>query len=59
MSKAIRQWIRLNRTLLLVLGLILLLFLLLRTQPSTVTSAELDAQLASGRATVIEFYSNY
>ena len=59
MSKRVVQILRENLALLVVLVLIGAAFLFLRTKESDIASlTELDAQLASGQPTLLEFYSN-
>jgi hypothetical protein len=51
--------VRENWLFLLVLGGIVVVFLVLRTPASAVSSvAEVDAQLQDGQPTLIEFYTN-
>lgn len=48
-----------NRGFLLVVGLLVVAFLLLRNRPARVASlAELDALIGHGQPVIIEFYSN-
>lgn len=53
------RFLRENWLFLLVMGIVIGAFLMLRTTASAVDSmAEVDAQLHSGQPTLIEFYSN-
>jgi hypothetical protein len=53
-------WIKANWLLLAALALMSAAFILLRSQPSHVTSyAELTERLSAGQPTLVEFYSNF
>jgi len=59
MRERILRGLRENLALLIVLILIGAAFLFLRTKESDIVSiVDLDAQLASGQPTLLEFYSN-
>ncbi len=59
MAERLRRLLRENWLLLLVVGIIVVAFLALRTTGSDVESvAEVDAILADGQPTLVEFYSN-
>lgn len=55
---AIVEWIVANRTLLIVLGLIVLAFLALRTQQSMLPENGLASLAAPGKPVVLEVFSN-
>jgi len=54
------NWIKANWLVLLILASMASAFILLRSQPSDISSAdELNGLLAGGRPTVVTFYSNF
>jgi hypothetical protein len=54
------SWVRINWVFLLVVGMMVALFLFLRSTPSQLDSlAQLNGLLGKGQPTVIEFYSNF
>lgn len=54
------NWVRINWTFLLVVGIIAVAFLFLRSTPSQLDSlTQLNGLLVRGQPTIIEFYSNF